>query len=128
MRVGERMAGFMWPAGPGWQLPLGLAGRTADMSAMQLQERREDRIIAVLEAAFAPERLLVEDESARHAGHAGAAAGGQTHYHVTLVSARFDGMNRVQRARCVNAALAAEFETGLHALSLTLRAPGEARG
>lgn len=96
------------------------------MWRMQLHDRRDDRIAAVLTAAFAPQKLVVEDESARHAGHAGAAAGGQTHYHVTLVSARFAGMSRVQRARCVNAALAAEFDSGLHALSLTLRAPDEA--
>jgi BolA protein len=45
---------------------------------------------------------------------------------VTLVSARFTGLNRVQRTREVNAALVAEFDSGLHALSLVLRAPDEA--
>jgi BolA protein len=116
----------MWPTSAAWQLPLGLKGETADMSVMQLQERRADRIAAALRAEFAPLDLVVLDESARHHGHAGAAAGGQTHYHVKLVSERFIGMNRVQRARCVNEALEGEFSTGLHALSLTLRAPGEA--
>jgi BolA protein len=87
---------------------------------------RAGRITTALTAAFAPMRLAGVDESDRHAGHAGAAVGGETHYHVTLVSARFTGLNRVQRTREVNAALVAEFDSGLHALSLVLRAPDEA--
>ncbi len=86
---------------------------------------RADRIQAALRAAFAPVLLEVIDESHRHAGHAGARAGGQTHYAVLLVSDSFAGQSRVARHRLVNAALAAEFETGLHALTLTLRTPGE---
>jgi stress-induced morphogen len=67
----------------------------------------------------------VVDESARHAGHAGARPGGETHYAVLLVSEAFRGMSRVARSRAVHAALAAEFGTGMHALSLTLRTPQE---
>lgn len=80
----------------------------------------------MLDAAFTPVFIDVVDDSARHAGHAGAQAGGQTHYNVTLVSDAFRGLGRVARHRLVNDALAAEFEAGLHALSLTLQAPGEA--
>lgn len=88
---------------------------------------RADRIRALLERAFAPARLVVEDESARHAGHAGNPDGrGETHYAVTLVSARFEGLGRLARARAVHAVLAPEFATGLHALRLTLRTPAEA--
>ncbi len=86
---------------------------------------RAERMRAVLEAAFAPTRLEVSDESAHHAGHAGAAAGGETHYAVLLVAPAFAGLSRVARSRAVQAALAAEFADGMHALSLTLRAPGE---
>lgn len=86
---------------------------------------RADRIAATLTARFAPTALRVIDESARHAGHAGAAPGGQTHYAVLLVSAAFDGMTRVARSRAVHEALAAEFAGGLHALALTLRTPAE---
>jgi BolA protein len=86
---------------------------------------RASRILAALCAAFAPERLEVSDESHRHAGHAGARAGGQTHYAVLLISESFAGQSRVARHRLVNAALATEFETGLHALTLTLRTPQE---
>lgn len=88
---------------------------------------RAERIRTVLEREFAPAVLVVADESARHAGHAGNPDGrGETHYAVTLVSARFAGMGRLARSRAVHAALEAEFATGLHALSLTLRTPDEA--
>ena len=87
---------------------------------------RADRIHAALTQGFAPLRLEVVDDSHRHAGHAGAAPGGETHYNVLLVSEAFTGMNRVARSRAVHEALAAEFAGGLHALALTLRAPAEA--
>ena len=93
---------------------------------------RMDRLRATMERGFTPERLEIEDESARHAGHAGvreagaAAAGGETHYAMLVVSPLFGGLSRVQRSRLVHEALAAEFGAGLHALSLTLRTPEEA--
>ncbi len=88
---------------------------------------RLDRLHAAMRH-LAPEQLEIEDESARHAGHAGVrGAGGETHYAITLVSAAFVGLSRVQRARLVHEALAAELAGGLHALSLTLRTPDETR-
>lgn len=87
---------------------------------------RAARIHAALEAAFAPARIEVSDDSAKHAGHAGAAPGGETHYTVAIVSPRFAGLGRVARHRLVNAALAPELATGLHALALILRTPDEA--
>ena len=86
---------------------------------------RQDRLRATLAAAFAPTRLDVVDDSAQHAGHAGATVGGETHYTVRMVSADFAGLNRVARSRAVHAAVDAEFKTGLHALSLVLRTPEE---
>lgn len=87
---------------------------------------RAERIRDILARDFAPAMLAVDDESGRHVGHAGNPDGlGETHYAVTLVSARFAGLNRLARSRAVHEALAGEFATGLHALSLTLRAPGE---
>ncbi len=86
---------------------------------------RADRLTAVLTATFAPEALRVIDDSAHHAGHMGAAPGGQTHYSVLVVSSAFRGMNRVARSRAVHEALAAEFAGGLHALALRLRTPEE---
>jgi len=82
----------------------------------------------VLSAAFTPLRLVVQDDSGQHAGHAGATPGGETHYSVLVVSARFAGQSRVARHRLVNAAVAAEFDQGLHALALTLRTPEEQAG
>ena len=93
---------------------------------------RADRIRASLIQAFAPTELTIQDDSARHAGHAGAQPGGQSHYSVLLVSAAFQGVSRVARSRAVHAALAAEFgpaeQGGMHALALTLRTPREQAG
>jgi BolA family transcriptional regulator, general stress-responsive regulator len=89
---------------------------------------RADRIAARLTEAFAPTLLRVTDESARHAGHAGAQPGGETHYAVLLVAAAFQGESRIARSRAVHAALDREFATGLHALALTLRTPQEHAG
>ncbi len=86
---------------------------------------RTDRIEALLRQHFTPDLLQVTDDSNRHAGHAGARPGGQTHYSVLLVAAGFAGQSRVERSRAVHAALAGEFADGLHALSLTLRSPAE---
>jgi BolA family transcriptional regulator, general stress-responsive regulator len=90
---------------------------------------RGDRIRAMLTQAFSPTVLEVHDDSAQHAGHAGARAGGQTHYSVLLVTAAFQGVSRVARARSVHSALEAEFGEaeagGMHALALTLRTPEE---
>ena len=86
---------------------------------------RSARIEAALSARFAPTLLQVRDDSAQHAGHAGAAPGGETHYSVTMASAAFEGLNRVARTRLVNEVLAPEFAAGLHALALKLRAAGE---
>jgi len=97
------------------------------MSAMQSpMESRSARLEAALTEAFAPVVLRVQDDSARHAGHAGAQPGGETHYAVLLVSAQFAGLSRVARSRAVHAVLAAEFAGGMHALALTLRTPQEA--
>ena len=86
---------------------------------------RAARLEAVLTRTFAPTLLRVTDDSARHAGHAGAQLGGETHYSVLLVAEAFRDMNRVARSRAVHAALATEFAQGMHALALTLRTPEE---
>jgi len=83
-----------------------------------------------LTAAFAPSALEVQDDSARHAGHAGAQRAdggvGETHFTVRLVSPAFEGVSRVERQRRVYAALDAEFKAGLHALSVIAQTPAEA--
>ena len=86
---------------------------------------RATRLEAVLTQTFAPVLLRIEDDSVRHAGHAGAQPGGETHYSVLLVTTAFRDMNRLARSRAVHAALATEFSEGMHALALTLRTPEE---
>jgi BolA protein len=77
---------------------------------------------------LAPTRLVVLDESHRHAGHAGARPGGETHFNVTVVSAAFVGLNRVARQRLVYQTLSEELAGGVHALSLTTATPDEDGG
>ena len=79
-----------------------------------------------LTAAFVPSTLDVEDESARHEGHSGSRAGGETHFSVRIVSRAFEGMSRVERQRRVYAVLAEELKARVHALSLTVLTPAEA--
>jgi len=75
--------------------------------------------------AFAPARLAIDDDSARHAGHAGAGQGGESHFNVVIESAAFEGVSRVQRQRMVYQALAEELAGPVHALSVKALAPGE---
>ncbi len=86
---------------------------------------RAQRIAAILTRELAPHHLQVTDDSAKHAGHAGASPAGQTHYTVTIESAAFVGKNKVQRHQMVYALLSDEFKTGLHALAIAAKAPGE---
>ena len=79
-----------------------------------------------LSAAFSPARLEVEDDSARHHGHAGATPGGESHFNVVIEAEVFEGMGRVQRQRAVYGALAEELAGPVHALSVKALAPGEA--
>lgn len=78
------------------------------------------------ESAFAPLELTIEDESSHHAGHSGTRQGGESHFRVRIVSARFAGLSRVERQRRVYAAAADEIAAGLHALALTTLTPEEA--
>ena len=82
--------------------------------------------------AFAPTGLEIDDESARHAGHAGARPNadgtpGETHFRVRLVSEAFTGLSRVERQRRVYSILAEEIAGGVHALSLSTLTPAETK-
>jgi BolA protein len=88
-----------------------------------------DHIRSKLQAGFAPLALEVADDSARHAGHAGAArtdgGRGETHFTIRIVSAAFEGLGRVERQRSIYAALAEEIAGGVHALSVKALTPLE---
>jgi BolA family transcriptional regulator, general stress-responsive regulator len=85
-----------------------------------------DLIRDKLEAAFTPDILEIEDDSARHVGHAGARASGETHFNVLIVTPAFTGLSLVQRQRLIYTLLADELEGRVHALSVRALAPGEA--
>jgi len=94
-----------------------------------------DWIAAQLRTALEPSELVVEDDSARHAGHAGAAEG--SHFNLTIVSNRFNSKSRVARHRLVYDALAdalpqsatpgvaASGRRGIHALAIAAFTPEE---
>ena len=87
-------------------------------------------IRAKLEAAFQPVELVIEDDSARHAGHhheggVDGRDGGESHFNVRIVSAAFSGQPRIARQRAVNACLKSELAGPVHALSIRALAPGE---
>ena len=82
------------------------------------------RIREVLEVAFAPTQLIVNDDSHLHAGHAGA-RDGRGHYSVEIVSDAFAGKTSLARHRAVYAALGQMMTTDIHALQIQARAPGE---
>ena len=84
-----------------------------------------------LTAAFAPVRLDLEDDSWKHAGHhheggVDAVDGGESHFHLTIVSDAFVGQTRVARQRAVNLVLREELAGPVHALSIRAQTPQEA--
>ncbi|MEO7815342.1 MAG: BolA family protein [Sphingomicrobium sp.] len=78
-----------------------------------------------LVAALAPTRLELDDQSAHHIGHPGHDGRGESHFALTIESAAFAGMNRVQRQRAVYTALGDLMVERVHALTIKAMAPGE---
>jgi BolA protein len=83
-----------------------------------------ERIATILRQTLAATEVTVEDESALHAGHAGAASGGG-HFRVTVVSSQFEGKSLVARHRMVYDALVGEMQHAIHALALTTLTPSQ---
>ncbi|KQV82514.1 BolA family transcriptional regulator [Massilia sp. Root351] len=77
-----------------------------------------------LRAALQPAELVLEDESALHAGHAGAASGGG-HYQLRIVSDKFEGLKLVTRHRLVYDSVHDMMRGEIHALAITALAPSE---
>ena len=90
----------------------------------QIQDTRMERMRAALEAKLAPVELALEDDSALHAGHAGAASGGG-HYNVRIVSLQFEGLKLVTRHRLVYDSVHDMMHKEIHALAITALAPSE---
>lgn len=85
---------------------------------------RLDRLRALLLETFEPEVCQITDDSASHAGHAGAASGAG-HYSVKIVCQRFEGLNRISRHRLVYDAVGGMMHTEIHALVIVALAPSE---
>ena len=83
---------------------------------------RVSRIESILAEAFAPEHLLVKDQSHLHAGHAGA-RDGRGHFDVTIVSQAFAGKRPLERHRLIYDALGSMMETDIHALRISATPP-----
>jgi BolA protein len=90
----------------------------------QIQDTRMERMRASFEAALKPVELVLEDDSAMHAGHAGAASGGG-HYNVRIVSLQFEGLKLVTRHRLVYDSVHDMMHKEIHALAITALAPSE---
>jgi BolA protein len=82
------------------------------------------RLRELLQQSLAPASLEIRDDSAAHAGHAGARQG--AHLAVTIVAEGFTGRTRLQRHRMVYAAVAPLLVDGIHALQIVALAPAEA--
>jgi len=99
------------------------------MSSLGLCMRVSDIMREKLMAAFAPNLLVIQDDSSRHAGHSGATRAdgseGETHFSIRIVSAQFAGLSRVERQRRVYDVLSQELSDQVHALSLTALSPAE---
>ena len=91
-----------------------------------MQETIAERLRRKLGDALAAERLEIIDESDRHKGHAGHDGRGESHFRVTVVADRFDGLSRLERQRMVYAIVADEMAERVHALALTTLTPSEA--
>lgn len=78
-----------------------------------------------LNNALSPTRLDITDDSARHAGHSGAAQAGESHFKVTVVSDAFEGKSRIERHMLVNEALAEELRGPIHMLQIKATTPAE---
>lgn len=82
------------------------------------------RLIRERLATLAPRELVIEDDSHRHVGHAGA-RDGRGHFNVRIVSAAFAGLTPLARHRLVYAALGELMQSDIHALSIEARTPNE---
>ena len=89
-----------------------------------MSDTRMEQMRARFEAALAPVELTLEDDSAMHAGHAGAASGGG-HYNVRIVSLQFEGLKLVTRHRLVYDSVHDMMHKEIHALAITALAPSE---
>ena len=90
------------------------------------ENSRVNMIREKLTSALSPDSIEIEDDSQRHAGHAGAAGGGG-HFNVAIVSSAFEGKSPIQRHRLVYDAMCDAMNNEIHALSIKASTPEEAQ-
>jgi BolA protein len=88
---------------------------------MSVQQEMEE----ILAEAFAPEKLEVINDSAKHSGHSGDDGSGESHFTILIESAAFTGQSRLNRQRMVNKSLGDIPGKRVHALAIKAMAPGE---
>ncbi len=82
------------------------------------------QIKSLLTTHLSPEKLELIDDSAAHAGHAGAQSGGG-HYYVTIVSSAFEGKSMEPRHQMIYQALGDMMKQQIHALGINALTPSE---
>ena len=92
---------------------------------MQPKGQVQTEIEARLSAAFAPSRLIVTNDSAKHSGHSGDDGSGASHFSVEIEAVAFAGVGRIERQRMVNRALGDLPGQRVHAMAVRAMAPGE---
>ena len=92
------------------------------LSGVEFSKLMEDK----LQSAFQPSELVVRNDSHLHAGHAGSPGTGTSHFHIRIVSDKFEGQNRLARQRAINDVLKTEIAEVIHALSLEVLTPEQA--
>ncbi len=88
----------------------------------------KNQIETKLNLLFSPLYIKVEDESYKHVGHENYKPGGESHFRVILVSAKFTSLTRIQRHQMVYAGLGEELKERIHALELKALSPEEVVG
>ncbi|MCR2835076.1 BolA family transcriptional regulator [Qipengyuania sp. RS5-5] len=85
--------------------------------------RVAEEIEDLLRAAFAPTRLEVINDSAKHSGHSGDDGSGESHFTIVIESAAFVGVSRLERQRMVNRSLGDIPGQRVHALAIKASTP-----
>lgn len=92
-----------------------------------MQNSVEETMRQKLTESLNPTLLKIDNVSHQHSGHAGSPGTGQSHFNVTIVSQAFLGLHKVARFRKVHKILKEEMDGPVHALSLELQTPDEAK-
>jgi len=80
----------------------------------------------LLQAALSPQELSIQDESHKHAKHAGAMESGGGHYKLEIVASIFNNKSAIERHRMIYTALGETMGRDIHAISINAKTPEEA--